>query len=78
MVWAAFRVADASFLVDDLVERPVQVEGKVRGRVSVAPDADESAALAAATSDENVVAHIAGAELRKVIYVQGRMISIIV
>ena len=44
----------------------------------MAPDADESTALAAATANENVVAHIAGAEIRKVIYVPGRMINIIV
>ncbi|HAI64395.1 MAG TPA: leucine--tRNA ligase, partial [Acidimicrobiaceae bacterium] len=67
VVWADFPVADESLLVDDHVELPVQVKGKVRGRVMVAPDADESTALAAATADENVVAHIAGAEIRKVI-----------
>ena len=78
VVWADFPVADESLLVDDHVELPVQVKGKVRGRVMVAPDADESTALAAATADENVVAHIAGAEIRKVIYVPGRMINIIV
>ncbi|NDH83953.1 MAG: leucine--tRNA ligase, partial [Acidimicrobiia bacterium] len=78
VVWAEFPVADESLLVDDHVELPVQVKGKVRGRVKVAPDADESTALAAATADENVVAHIAGAEIRKVIYVPGRMINIIV
>ena len=71
-------MADESLLIDDHVELPVQVKGKVRGRVMVAPDADESTALAAATADENVVAHIAGAEIRKVIYVPGRMINIIV
>ncbi len=74
VVWADFPVADESLLVDDHVELPVQVKGKVRGRVMVAPDADESTALAAATADENVVAHIAEAEIRKVIYVPGRMI----
>ena len=76
VVWADFPVADESLLVVDHVELPVQVKGKVRGRVMVAPDADESTALAAATADENVVAHIAGAEIRKVIYVPGRMINI--
>ena len=55
-----------------------QVKGKVRGRVMIAPDADEATALAAATADENVATHTAGAEIRKVIYVPGRMINIIV
>ncbi|MEO0491865.1 MAG: class I tRNA ligase family protein, partial [Actinomycetota bacterium] len=78
VVWAEFPVADESLLVDDQVELPVQVKGKVRGRIMVAPDADEATVLAAATADENVAHHIDGAEIRKVIYVPGRMINIIV
>ena len=78
IVWADFPVADESLLVDDRIELPVQVKGKVRGRVMIAPDADEASALAAATADENVATHTAGAEIRKVIYVPGRLINIIV
>ena len=78
VVWAEFPEADPNLLVDDQVELPVQVKGKVRGRVMVAPDADEATVLAAAMADDNVVHHIDGAEIRKVIYVPGRMINLIV
>ena len=77
VVWAEFPEADPTLLVDDQVELPVQVKGKVRGRIMVAPDADEETVLAAAVADENVAAHIGDAEIRKVIYVPGRMINII-
>ncbi len=78
VVWASFPEADPALLVDDQIELPVQVQGKVRGRVTVAPDADEATVLAAATADVNVASHIDGAELRKVVYVPGRMINLIV
>jgi leucyl-tRNA synthetase len=78
VVWADFPRADPAVLVDEQIELPVQVNGKVRGRVSVPSDADEAAVLAAATADVNVAGHVGGAELRKVIFVPGRMINLIV
>ena len=78
VVWADFPRADPAVLVDDQIELPVQVNGKVRGRVSVPSDADEAAVLAAATADVNVAGHVGGADLRKVIFVPGRMINLIV
>jgi len=57
---------------------PVQVNGKVRGKVVLAADADEATALAAALAEANVQAHIDGKELRKSIYVPGRMITLVV
>lgn len=75
---ARFPEADASLLIDDTVEVPVQVNGKVRGKVVLAADADEATALAAALAEANVQAHIDGKELRKSIYVPGRMITLVV
>ena len=51
-----FPEADPGYLVDDTVEYPVQVNGKVRGRVVVAADADEDTLKAAALADEKVQA----------------------
>ena len=71
VTWAEFPTADASLLVADTVEIPVQINGKVRGRVTVAADADEATVLAAARADENVSAHLDGREPKKVIFVAG-------
>ncbi|NCG39047.1 MAG: hypothetical protein GWP48_16220, partial [Actinobacteria bacterium] len=70
--------ADPAMLVDDQVEMPVQVNGKVRGRVVVAADADEATVVAAALVDANVALHIDGKEIRKTIVVPGRMVNLII
>nr|WP_245830217.1 leucine--tRNA ligase [Mycobacterium numidiamassiliense] len=73
-----FPQADPAYLVDDTVEYPVQVNGKVRGRVVVAADADQDALKAAALADEKVQAFLAGATPRKVIVVAGRLVNLVV
>ncbi|OBG91437.1 leucine--tRNA ligase [Mycobacterium sp. E3251] len=73
-----FPQADPAYLVDDSVEYPVQVNGKVRGRVVVAADADQDTLKAAALSDEKVQAFLAGANPRKVIVVPGRLVNLVV
>lgn len=73
-----YPVADPAYLVDDTVEYPVQVNGKVRGRVVVASDAATDAVQAAALADEKVQAFLDGATPRKVIVVPGRMVNLVV
>jgi len=57
---------------------PVQVNGKVRGRITVAPDATEDQLREAALADPAVAAHIAGKTVRKVIVAQGKLVSVVV
>ncbi len=73
-----FPVADPALLLADTVEVPVQVNGKVRGRVTLAADAGDEAAVSAALAEPNVAAHVGGRELRKQLYVPGRMITLVV
>jgi leucyl-tRNA synthetase len=73
-----FPHADPAYLVDDTVEYPVQVNGKVRGRVVVAANADDDTLKAAALGDEKVQAFLAGATPRKVIVVAGRLVNLVV
>ncbi|HEX6871767.1 MAG TPA: leucine--tRNA ligase [Micromonosporaceae bacterium] len=76
LAYQPFPVADARLLVAESVTYPVQVNGKVRGRIEVAADADEAAVRAAALAD--VAAVLEGREPRKVIVVPGRMVSVVV
>ncbi|MFJ8578674.1 leucine--tRNA ligase [Micromonospora sp. NPDC093277] len=75
LAYADFPTADPALLVAETVTYPVQVNGKVRGRIEVPADAAEddvrTAALAA------VQGSLGGKEPRKVIVVKGRMISIV-
>ena len=73
-----FPTADPALLVDDTIELPVQVNGKVRARIVVAADADDAAVIAAALAEDNVAAHVAGRPLRKSIVVPGRMVNLVV
>ena len=60
------------------VELPVQVNGKVRARVTVAADATADDVLAAALADERVRAQLGGRPVRKHVLVPGRMVSLVV
>jgi leucyl-tRNA synthetase len=73
-----FPVADPAYLVEDAVEYPVQVNGKVRGRITVPADADADTMEAAALADEKVQAFLAGATPKKVIVVAGRLVNLVV
>ena len=77
LTYLPFPVADGRYLVDATIEIPVQVNGKVRGRVVVAAAADQATCEAAALADDKVVAALAGAVPKKVIVVPGRMINVV-
>ncbi|MDV3123412.1 leucine--tRNA ligase [Mycobacterium sp. 21AC1] len=72
-----FPVADEQYLVDDTVEFPVQVNGKVRSKITVAADVDKATLEAAALADEKVQAFLAGATPKKVIVVPGRLVNLV-
>jgi leucyl-tRNA synthetase len=78
LVWADFPEADESLLVTDEIEIPVQINGKVRGRVRVPSGADAATAEAMALADPAVVAAIDGRDVKRVVVVPGRMVNIVV
>ncbi len=67
---------DESLLTEDTVEIPVQVNGKIRARLQLAPDTDKDTILALAK--EAVQSHLEGKNLVKEIYVPGRMVNLVV
>jgi len=73
-----FPVADPAYLAEDTVEYPVQVNGKVRGHITLAAGADADVMEAAALADEKVQAFLAGATPKKVIVVAGRLVNLVV
>ena len=66
---------DPDKLAADTVELPVQVNGKLRGRVTIPADADNAAAEAAARADANVAEHLARLDVKKVIVIPGKLIN---
>src|SRR5690606_32430896 len=77
VVRTAFPTADEKWLVEDSIEIPLQVKGKVRSRITVAADADEDSLRTAALADEKIAAILDGAEPRKVIVVPGRLVNVV-
>ncbi|WP_115685630.1 leucine--tRNA ligase [Corynebacterium senegalense] len=73
-----FPTFDEALLVDDTVEIPVQINGKVRARVRVAADASREDMEAAALSDGRIAELIEGKNVVKVIAVPGRMVNLVV
>jgi leucyl-tRNA synthetase len=69
---------DPAMLVLSEIEIPVQVCGKVKGKVRIPADADEKAMEAAALADEKIQRAIEGKPVRKVIAVRGRLVNIVV
>jgi leucyl-tRNA synthetase len=72
--WPAF---DAEAAKAEELEIPVQVNGKLRGVVKVAPDVAEADLQKAALAETNVQAHLAGKTVKKVVVVKGRLVSIV-
>jgi leucyl-tRNA synthetase len=69
--------ADADALAADEVELGVQVDGKLRARLSVSTEAGDDVIREAALSEERVAAHLEGREVVRVIVVPGRLVNIV-
>ncbi len=68
---------DTSLTVDEEVTIAVQINGKMRGTIIVAPDAKEETVIAIAKENEAIAKYLTG-ETRKVIYVPGKILNLIV
>jgi leucyl-tRNA synthetase len=73
--WPAF---EESLVREDTVEVPVQVNGKLRGRIQVPSGSDAAALEAAARADARIAELLAGKQVVKVIAVPGRMVNFVV
>ncbi|HIL91287.1 MAG TPA: leucine--tRNA ligase [Cycloclasticus sp.] len=78
LVQVAWPMFDASALVLDEVQMVVQVNGKLRGKITVAADADKESIEKLALSEENVVKYIDGKPVKKVIVVPKKLVSIVI
>mgnify|MGYP003630898239 FL=1 len=68
---------EESMLVDDEIEIPVQVMGKLRSKIIMPKDADNKAMEAAALADQRIIEFLGDKQVRKVIVVPGRLVNIV-
>ncbi|MCH2166235.1 MAG: leucine--tRNA ligase [Oceanicola sp.] len=75
---AVWPTADPALLVEDTVTLPIQINGKRRGELSVAKDADKASIEAAVLATEVVQKALDGGQPRKLIVVPGRIVNVVV
>jgi len=73
--WPEF---DEAFLVEDTIEIPIQVNGKLRAKIQIPNGADPATMQAAAEADETIQQQLEGKNVVKVIAVPGRMVNFVV
>jgi leucyl-tRNA synthetase len=69
---------DAAYLRADVLEIPVQVNGKVRGKIQVPAEAGEAEVIDIARADQNVGRHLEGQTVKRAIYVRGRIVNFVI
>jgi leucyl-tRNA synthetase len=78
LAWLAFPEADPAMLVEDTVDIPVQVGGKVRVVLTVAAGLAPSDLEALALADPKVVAALDGKAVKRAVIVPGRLVNFVV
>ena len=73
----AFSTLIVALVVVSTVSIVVQINGKKKGEVSIAPDASQDDALAAAKALDKVAGAIEGKSIKREIYVPGRLVNIV-
>ncbi len=74
---AGWPTADAQYLVEDLINVVVQVNGKVRDQLEVPADIGQDEIIAQALASEKVQAWTEGKNVVKTIYVPGKLVSVV-
>ncbi len=75
---ATWPMWDESALIEASVEIPVQINGKIRAKITVAPDATQDQIAAIALADEKVIEQLEGKTIVKQIIVPGRLVNLVV
>jgi leucyl-tRNA synthetase len=78
LIDAAWPAVDAAALLQDEIELVLQINGKLRGKLVVPAGADKAAIEAAARASADVAKHAAGAPLKKIVVVPGRLVNVVV
>lgn len=73
-----FPEFDEKYLISDVVTISVQINGKLRGTVDIAPDASEADVASEANKNEKVKKYLEQGDIRKIVYIPGKTINFVV
>jgi leucyl-tRNA synthetase len=74
----SWPTVNPAYLVEDEIEIPVQVNGKLRGKIKIATGSSEADIIASARADEKVAAFLDGKEIVKIIVPGGKLVNIVI
>jgi leucyl-tRNA synthetase len=77
LAYAPWPVFDLKYVEESVIEIPIQINGRVRGRIAVAADADKNEIEKIALADPRVKKYLEGSQVRKVIIVPRKLINIV-
>ncbi len=78
LAYETWPQANPTYLKKESLEIPVQINGKIRGRITIPFNAQEDEVLALAREDENVSRYLMGKDVKRAIYVQERIVNFVV
>ena len=78
LAYTAWPEVDSALLKTETIEVPVQVNGKMRGRIEIPADATEDLVLKLAREDSNVARNLEGKQVKRAIYVPGRIVNFVI
>jgi leucyl-tRNA synthetase len=78
LAYAPWPEFDETFTREDTIEMPIQINGRIRGRIIIPISASEEELNKAALSDPKVQKYLEGKTVRKIIFVPKKLINIVV
>jgi leucyl-tRNA synthetase len=77
LAYESWPIADSKYLIEDTYELPIQVNGKVRGKLTFNIDQDRDTVITLAKEEPSIAKYISGSEIVKTIYVEKRILNFV-
>ncbi len=77
LAYESWPIADSQYLIEDAYELPIQVNGKVRGKLTFSIDQDKDTVITLAKEEPSIAKYISGSEIVKTIYVEKRILNFV-
>ena len=78
LAYELWPVHDEKYLIETEMEVPIQINGKLRGKVTVPANSDQAIIVAAAKADATIAGQLDGKTIVKTVYVPGKMVNFVV
>ena len=77
LAYESWPIADSKYLIEDTYELPIQVNGKVRGKLTFNIDQDRDTVITLAKEEPSIAKYISGSEIVKTIYIEKRILNFV-